>query len=66
MEKGICELCGKEQWLSHELIDGAQKCLICTKCAEKLKHEEDEVSKIPAGISIGDDIEYEKIGGGEQ
>jgi putative DNA primase/helicase len=36
MEKGICELCGKEQWLSHELIDGAQKCLICTKCASAL------------------------------
>ena len=64
MEKGICELCGKERWLSHELRDGAQKCLICTKCAEELKHKEDEAPKVPAGISLGDSIEYVKIGEG--
>lgn len=60
VEKGTCERCGENHFLDHEWIDGKHKCLICSKCAEELKHEED---KPRAGISLGDGIEYQKMGG---
>jgi hypothetical protein len=63
VEKATCEHCGEDRFLDHECTHKGQRSLICTKCAEELKQEEDEVPKVPTGISLGDDIEYEKIGG---
>ena len=66
LQEGTCERCDNHGFLDHEVIDEYQRCLVCSKCAEELKHEdtkkEDEVPKVRAGISIGEGIEYQNMG----
>lgn len=59
--KNVCDKCGNDG--ATELY---KDCYFHPECLKEIKHEEDKEQTVPAGISKGDDIEYEKIGGGEQ
>jgi hypothetical protein len=59
--KNICDKCGNDG--ATELY---KDCYFHPDCLKEIKHEEDKKQKVPAGISLSNDIEYENMGGAVQ